>query len=113
MVNSPEDMPSEIDERIAEIVKSPNFLGTEDDVQRLRTFAYADLAMSELVTRVGHGLERSVFIFGADHATADPFVWKTGADWNRHAAHALIPFVILLPEPLIATSARKRSRPLA
>jgi len=42
-------------------------------------------------------------VLGADHATGDPFVWKNDAR-NLQAATARIPFAIVLPEPLIASS---------
>lgn len=100
----PDDLPDEIVERVRALQQTPEYQGTPDDVARLRTYAYADLAMSELFEHVGRNLERSIFVLGADHATADPFVWAT-PHRNMQAAHALIPFVIVLPDPLVARTA--------
>jgi hypothetical protein len=102
----PEDVPPEVDERIDTLVKAPFYVGTIDDAARLRTFAYADHAISELFARMGPRLERTVFVLGADHATADPFVWQTTPEWKRHSAHGLIPFAIVIPEPLIGKASR-------
>jgi hypothetical protein len=102
----PDDLPAEIDERVNALQQTDAFVGTPDDASRLRTFAYADLAVSELVQKhLAPNLSRSVFVVGADHATGDPFAWKT-EDRNLFASHALIPFAIMLPEPLIEASAR-------
>jgi hypothetical protein len=102
----PEDLPAVIDERVNDLAASPAFVGAQDDLGRLRTFAYADLAVSELFTALEPRLDRSIIVLGADHATGDPFVWQSTPEWNRHAGLGLIPFVIVLPEPLIAKSAR-------
>ncbi|MDF2698245.1 MAG: hypothetical protein K0S65_6628, partial [Labilithrix sp.] len=101
----PDDVPLEIDDRIDALVQTDAYVGSQDDTGRLRTFAYADHAISELLEHVGPHLERSLFILGADHATGDPFVWRPTPEWNRNAAHALIPFAIVLPDPLIAKAA--------
>jgi Sulfatase len=101
----PEDVPAEVDARVDALVESEDFVGTPDDTKRLRTFAYADHAVSELFDHVGPNLDRTIFVLGADHATGDPFVWRPGPMWSRDAAHALIPFAIVLPDPLIASTA--------
>lgn len=109
----PDDVPSDVDTRVEQLMASPAFGGAKDDAQRLRTFAYADRAVEDLVASVGPRLERTIFVLGADHATGDPFVWKTPLEWNRHAAHALIPFMIVFPEPLLAKVAHpERAREL-
>jgi hypothetical protein len=104
----PDDLPPEIESRVDAIIEhTKGFAGTSDDAARLRTFAYTDQALAELLTSVekSGGLDRTIFVFGADHATAEPFVWPTSDSWSIDAAHARIPFVIVLPEPLIEKSA--------
>src|SRR4051812_6029376 len=97
----PEDVPPDLDERIDGLVQSPAFVGARDDAGRLRTFAYTDRAISDLVTSLGPLLDQTVLILGSDHATSDPFVWQTSPEWNRHPALGLIPFAIVLPDLLI------------
>lgn len=102
----PDDLPDEIDERVNALQQTEEFIGTPDDATRLRTFAYSDLAVSELIQKhLASSLSRSIFVVGADHATGDPFAWKSD-NRNLLASHALIPFAIVLPEPLIEASAR-------
>ena len=109
----PDDVPPDVDERVDEIAKSPLFAGAKDDLRRLRTLAYSDHAVSELFSAIGPRLDRSIVVLGADHATSDPFVWHTTPEWNRHSAQALIPFVIVFPEALLAKLARpERAREL-
>jgi hypothetical protein len=105
----PDDLPAEIDERVNALQQTDAFVGSPDDATRLRTFLYADLAASELVQKhLASSLSRSLFVIGADHATGDPFAWKT-ENRNLLASHALIPFAILLPDALIEASARPES----
>ena len=102
----PDDLPEEIEERVSSLVAhTSNFGGTSDDTARLRTFAYTDLALAELYAGVGEARDHTVFVFGADHATSEPFVWAHGPDWTVDRAHARIPYVIVFPEPLIEGSA--------
>jgi hypothetical protein len=102
----PDDLPPEIESRVEKIVEK-DFTGGHDDLARLRTFAYTDQALAELVESVGKsgGLDRSIFVFGADHATAEPFVWPARDGWSIEAAHARIPFVMVMPEALVKKSA--------
>ncbi len=101
----PDDLPTEIETRVKSLIEStPGFGGTSDDVARLRTFAYTDLAISELYTQLEKNLDRSIFVFGGDHATSDPFVWPPTSDWTLDGAHAKIPYAILFPEALIEKS---------
>jgi hypothetical protein len=102
----PDDLPAEIEQRVAALVsRTKDFGGTSDDAARLRTFAYTDLALAELYAGVGQARDHSLFVFGADHATNEPFVWAHGADWTRDAAAARIPYVVVIPESLVARSA--------
>jgi hypothetical protein len=100
----PDDLPVEIDDRVEALRKDPAFIGGADDSGRLKTFAYADQALAELVEHVGSNLKRSIFVLGADHATADAFVWAPGPGWSKRDAHGRIPFVIILPEALVASA---------
>ena len=100
----PEDVPAEVDARVRAITSAPDFAGNADDAKRLLTFAYADHAVRELHDRLPR--ERSILVLGADHATADPFVWPRSPEWTLHAAHGLIPFAIVIPEALIAMTRR-------
>ena len=102
----PDDLPDEIDERVTSLIsRTKDFGGTSDDAARLRTFAYTDLALAELYAAIGAARDHSIFVFGADHATNEPFVWAHGKDWTLDAAAARIPYVIVFPESLIARSA--------
>ena len=100
----PEDMPPEIETRIAALQATPAFVGSKDDGDRVRTFAYADHALGELLGQLDAHGDRTLLILGADHATGDPFVWKNEKR-NMQAATARIPFAIVLPAGLIASSA--------
>jgi hypothetical protein len=100
----PDDLPDEIARRVDELEKTPGYAGGSDDTARLRTFAYADLALSELVHHPHMQLDRSIFVFGADHSTTDPLLWPVPTR-NLQASHALIPFVMVLPAPLVERSA--------
>src|SRR5262249_21132623 len=53
------------------------------------------------------GLDHTLFVFGADHSTADRFVWSEEGQPSipTLGARALIPFAIVLPEPLINAAA--------
>ncbi len=101
----PEDVPADIDTRVDDLMRLPTFTGAKDDANRLRTFAYTDRAVDELFARLKPRLDRTVLVMGSDHATSDTFLWSTTPEWNRHPATGLIPFVIVVPEPLIAKSA--------
>jgi hypothetical protein len=99
----PEDTPPELDARAQALRDSAAFVGSPDDASRLRTFGYADFAIGELIEHLRSRSDRSILVLGADHATGDPFVWKNDAR-NMQAATARIPFAIVLPEGLIASS---------
>lgn len=99
----PEDLPSEIEARTTALTQGPSFVGTPDDVNRVRTFAYADHAIGELLERLRERADRSIVVLGADHATGDPFVWKN-EHRNLQAATARIPFVIVLPDALVESA---------
>ena len=102
----PDDLPEEVEQRVAALVsQTKDFGGSADDAARLRTFAYTDLALAELYAGVAEARDHSVFVFGADHATNESFVWAHGQDWTLDAAAARIPYVIVFPEALIARSA--------
>ncbi len=102
----PDDLPEEIDQRVTSLIsQTKDFGGTSDDAARLKTFAYTDLALSELYASVGEARDHSIFVFGADHATNEPFVWSHGKEWTLDAAAARIPYVIVFPESLIARAA--------
>jgi hypothetical protein len=98
----PQDVPPEIDDRANELAASPSFVGSRDDVSRVRTFAYADYAIGELMERLKSRADRSIFVLGADHATGDTFAWKNESR-DRQAATARIPFAIVLPDALVAS----------
>ena len=98
----PQDTPAEIDARASELAASPAFVGSKDDVSRVRTFAYADHAIGELMKRLEGRAERTIFVLGADHATGDTFAWKNESR-NLQAATARIPFAIVLPDALVAS----------
>lgn len=100
----PEDMPPEIMTRVAALQATPAFIGSNDDGNRVRTFAYADHAVGELLGQLDAHGDRTILVLGADHATGDPFVWKND-NRNLQAATARIPFAIVLPEALVASSA--------
>ncbi|MCW5809383.1 MAG: sulfatase-like hydrolase/transferase [Labilithrix sp.] len=101
----PDDVTPEVEARAAALRSSPSFIGSNDDAARVRTFAYADHALGELVDRLRPRHDRTIFVLGADHSTGDPFTWRNPSR-NVEAAHARIPFAILLPEPLVANAAR-------
>ncbi len=106
----PDDLPADIDARVTSLTAhGSGFSGTSDDVARLRTFAYTDRALAELYAGVGDARDHSIFVFGADHSTGEPFVWPhdpaTDKDWVIDRALARIPYVIVFPEPLIARAA--------
>lgn len=100
----PEDIPPEIDAVAEKLGASPDFVGSKDDVGRVRTFAYADYAIGELLEklRASGRASRSIVVLGADHATSDTFVWKNESR-NLQAATARIPFLMVLPDPLVAS----------
>src|SRR5262249_23765790 len=100
----PGDVPPEIDARVGALAEDGAFSGTHDDIARVRTFAYADFALEELVTRLRPRHERTIFVLGADHATADPWALANPAR-DVEAGYARIPFAIVLPEPLVAGAA--------
>lgn len=101
----PEDVPPEIEARANALAAHPSFVGSKDDVSRVQTFAYADHAVGELLERLRTSAraDRSIVVLGADHATGDPFVWKNERR-NLQAATARIPFAIVLPDALVASS---------
>jgi hypothetical protein len=102
----PDDLPPEIEGRVSSLIAhTKDFGGTSDDAARLRTFAYTDLALAELYAGVGEARDHSIFVFGADHAVNEAFVWPHDNDWTIDRALARIPYVIVFPEPLIARSA--------
>jgi hypothetical protein len=98
--NRPDDIPEEVVARADSLQGRPAFVGTPEDAARLRTFAYADFALSELVLHLRARAARSIFVFGADHSTGDPWAWSN-ATRDVRAATAHIPFTIVLPDPLI------------
>jgi hypothetical protein len=105
----PDDVPDEVDARVNAVESAPGYVGSADDGHRLRTFAYADAAVAELFARLGPARSRSIVVLGADHATVDPFVWESdppAEGWSRDHASGVIPFAIVLPDALVAESAR-------
>jgi hypothetical protein len=101
--NRPEDVSPEIEAAASGLKAAPEFVGSPDDYSRIRTFAYADKALADLVDQLKPRADRTIFVFGADHATGDPFIWKNDAR-NAQAATARIPFTIVLPDALVASS---------
>ncbi|MDB4943554.1 MAG: sulfatase [Labilithrix sp.] len=101
---APADLPPAVAARAAEAcAKSP--VARPDDCARLTVIAYADHAIGELLDAIARSpvASRSLVVLSADHATSEIGLWPGSAE-AKGRAH--VPFVLLVPEALVATAAR-------
>jgi hypothetical protein len=102
--DSPPDLPPIVAERAQLAAARLSSSAQPDDRARLATLSYSDYAVEELY----RGLEasplgaRSILLVLGDHSTSDAFLWPLGPS---EAAHARVPFAIVLPPAFVRASA--------
>lgn len=106
----PEDFTDEDAARVRSLVGDVG----ADHLKRLDTLHYADRTLGEMLEKLeaSEAAADSLVVIAGDHATSDYFLWR-GADKlegvERLVALSRIPFVLVLPEALLARS-RNRAR---
>ncbi|MBX3189438.1 MAG: LTA synthase family protein [Labilithrix sp.] len=106
----PTDMPPEVEARAAQACAKKSKAANADDCRRLAVMAYADHALGEMLDKLERSPlgKRSIVVVSADHATSELLLWP-GSIEARARAH--VPYVIVLPEALVASAAHPERVP--
>lgn len=101
---APADVPAEVEARVTHALATATHHAIGDDRPRIVTYAYTDAVVARFFARLEalHLAERSIVVISADHSTGEAYVWgPLTEEPESDDAKAKIPFLIVLPRPLL------------